>query len=433
MVHYQNLRNKLFESLKAQSPLFKLLFNGQQLQGSYGDNVKVGHPDEYDLVFFLKIPKQEELIITEDPDCPGNVFIDVQNVLNALKNEKGDSLIYEKLRTWTTSENESEYLNIEKLQFWLKSCFDKALLAMKSSGVLKNFKFVYRRCGPAHTMFVDEPQKFSVDFVPAIVLGQSAERHGIPKPVEGQKSFRVSYFAEEQKLMKDKKALKNALRIMKKFRDSHSNMANLKSYYIKTLFLWKTAEVENSYWDSRLCDVITDMFKQLKLSLDEGRLEFYWNKNLNLYGFMNEKKIREMRYYIMGVYEEIFYAHERMYLQQHKAHRILSIFLTKAERRQCLPLIGRHIKNRYQREVRAVKRFKASHITTATAAGVSHYEEMFTYRATAINDNYMLKEEITYISDGGEPFLHNLSEGCLIELYNLFDYDERCFHNSIMY
>ncbi|XP_054745305.1 cyclic GMP-AMP synthase-like receptor [Anastrepha obliqua] len=445
MLHYQALRDKLFENLKLQDPVFKKLFNGHQLQGSYGDNVKVNHADEYDLVFFLNFPASDEILVTEDPDMPGNFFIDMKNVLEAIRNQKQNALVYEKLQTMTVKENDCEYLDVEKLHSWLKSCFDKALLVMKSDGegVPFNLKFAYQRCGPAHTVTVSEPCTFSVDFVPGIVLGpkhiimamSTAEWHGIPKPITNTKSFRASYYAMEQELMKNKNNLKNALRIMKKFRDSHPNMNNLKSYYIKTLFLWKSSQVENHYWERRLCDSIKDMFCLLKCSLDEGHLGFFWNKKLNLFNALDGKQLREMRCYINCVYEEILVAHDNMHLCQPRAEKIINLFLNRDERKECLPLIGRHIKTKRHRLVPAASRFRVpppyKFPMPHSLIGAPQY---FSSEAITVPDGplsfefYNLKERPTYISDDGELFLTDLPEEYLKSLYELFEYEDPLTH-----
>ncbi|XP_017494009.1 PREDICTED: uncharacterized protein LOC108382121, partial [Rhagoletis zephyria] len=412
---------------------------------SYGDNVKVNRADEYDLVFFLNFPAKDEILVTEDPDLPGNFFIDVKNVLKTLKSQKQNCLLYEKLRTWTVKDNDCEYLDIEKLHAWLKSCFSKALLAMKNSveGVPSNLKFVYQRCGPAHTITVSEPCKFSVDFVPGIVLGAQhvimenspPEWHGIPKPVQNTKSFRASYYSLERELIKNKNNLKNALRILKKFRDSHPNMNNLKSYYIKTLFLWRNSQVDNEYWARRLCDSIKDMFSLLKCCLDAGYLGFYWNKKLNLFNELNEEQLNEMRSYMKCVCDDILVAHENMYLSPALALKVIHLFLSKDERLQCLPLIARHVKTKRYRLVTAGTRHRIHHFDSPPSATSPPARTLFgapkIFNPIKITIPYpqqplacKLEYSPSYDSDGGEPFLGALSQDYLKDLYEVFAWEQ---------
>jgi len=141
-------------------------------------------------------------------------------------------------------------------------------------------KIKYKRCGPAHTVFIDEPNmKYSVDFVPAVrlsaqqnVLGAEQLKYfkniqywdAIPKPLKpfqpNNISFRASYYEAEKEMLRDKEKLKIVIKLMKKFRDSKPNMNNIKSYYIKTLLLWEIKSRPATYWrQKKLYEILIDV------------------------------------------------------------------------------------------------------------------------------------------------------------------------------
>ncbi|XP_036332743.1 uncharacterized protein LOC118744118 [Rhagoletis pomonella] len=272
MFHMEHLRNNLFSSLKKDT-IFSKIYNGVYLKGSYGDNLKVKYPDEYDLVFRLKLPEYKRIILLRDQRVPGNVILDFTNVFHTIANQKQHAESYKQLKKWVTEKN---FLSVRLLQSWLESRFTKALSDLNKQVIYENVAsaITYRKQGPAHTIFMNNPYKYSVDFVPAIVLSSSqallntitGDWDAIPKPLKNtprEISFRASYDSLEHDIIKDKKSLKNALRIMKKFRDRHQNMSNLKSYYIKTLFLWRASKERTYFWNQSISCVVIEMYHRM--------------------------------------------------------------------------------------------------------------------------------------------------------------------------
>ncbi|XP_017866377.1 PREDICTED: uncharacterized protein LOC108615985 isoform X2 [Drosophila arizonae] len=273
--HYNVLRDTIYKGLKAVAPFDKWL-NGHKLGGSYGDNLKITMPDEFDLVIHLKFPENERITVKKDPCRPGNVILNMTEVLKILKNQDHNRVTYTHLIKLVSSKNE---LMEHKLQALITSAMTKVLNGMEYKiNVDGNITEVtYRRCGPAHTMFIDTKDiKYSVDFVPAIKLNASQNILGeeelkyfvkngfweaIPKPLKpidpNNVSFRASYYDSELLMLKDKHKLKEVIRFMKKFRDNKQNMSNLKSYFIKTVLLWQVKEKPSDYWrTSQLKDVL---------------------------------------------------------------------------------------------------------------------------------------------------------------------------------
>lgn len=240
--------------------------------GSFGDNLKVCLPDEYDMSFFIKFPETSLIIVKEDHDLPGNVHLDFTKVLAKIKTEKQHANLLKLLGKWLDDKN---YLLVEKFQAFINSRFIHVMLQMENrivvNGKLATLRYI--RQGPAHTIHVTESLnvKYSVDFVPSILLnqGQSLVRdiigqwEAVPKPSQCYNpkytSFRTSYFRQEHAIIAGKHNLKNALRMVKKFRDSHLNMHKMKSYFIKTHFLWKTKQENDAYWRKSLTTIIIDV------------------------------------------------------------------------------------------------------------------------------------------------------------------------------
>ncbi|XP_059225210.1 cyclic GMP-AMP synthase-like receptor isoform X2 [Stomoxys calcitrans] len=298
--HFEVLKHIIFKKLREFQP-FGSLFNGYQMGGSYGDNLKVTLPDEFDLVFHIAFPEYKLINVVEDHHLPGNVHLDFTKVLKKIRNEKQHAVAYKRLIEWLNDQN---FLIVEKMQAYFQSCFTRVMIEMQWS--LDSVALSYRRCGPAHTIDVNEEGfYYSVDFVPGILLEQSQSivpRHvgqweAIPKPICGairSTSFRSSFYRQEQALINDKYNLKNALRMMKKFRDKNSNLSNMKSYFIKTLFLWKAKEEHQSYWRQPLSKIIVDMFRSLETSLKMKKLLFFWDQRLNMYDRYTHIQLSEM-------------------------------------------------------------------------------------------------------------------------------------------
>lgn len=229
-------------------------------------------PDEYDMNFFIRFPEMSSIIVREDDDLPGNVHLDFTKVLAKIRNEKQHAKLMKHLLKWVDDKN---YLKVEKFQSFINSNFTTAMLNMQNK-ICVNGKFAtlrYRRQGPAHTIHVTESYNFEyiVDFVPGILLNSeqsvisnvNGTWEAIPKPSAtynpNYTSFRASFFRQEHAIIKNKYNLKNALRMVKKFRDSHQNMNKMKSYFIKTHFLWKTKQENRNYWHKTLTTIIIDV------------------------------------------------------------------------------------------------------------------------------------------------------------------------------
>ncbi|XP_017044909.2 cyclic GMP-AMP synthase [Drosophila ficusphila] len=287
--------------------------------GSSGDQLKVAKPNEFDLVFKLQIPYYESIVVTRDSNNPGNVFLNMTRVLELLRDDPREDHRSLRKLLQTQLVDAKNFLVVGKLCSWLQSLFRKALNRMEDrlevDGMVSHLK--YKTCGPAHTIYVDGELTYSVDFVPAIllraeqnVLGAKSLRYfelaslshweAIPKPLKTHTptssiSFRSSFYAAEKAMLRGKhENCRDAIKLMKKFRDVKTNLSNLKSYYIKTLFLWKISNVPETYWQQPLTDILPDMFDDLTECLRQGILPFFWDPELNMLDVLTSDQVKEM-------------------------------------------------------------------------------------------------------------------------------------------
>ncbi|XP_061388033.1 cyclic GMP-AMP synthase-like receptor [Musca vetustissima] len=307
--------------------------------GSYGDNLKVTVPNEFDLVFHIRFPENKLIIVREDPELAGNVHLDFTKVLAKIHREKQHATTYTYLCKWLDDDN---CLIVNKLQSYIQSCFTKALEDMDWH--FDNIKLRYHREGPAHTIKVNGlTMEYSVDFVPGILMDQEqsvtkanvGQWEAIPKPIKwadwDHTSFRSSFYRQEQNLIKDCNNLKNCLRMIKKFRDAHSNMSCMKSYFIKTLFLWKVQEKQNkSYWNNSLSVIILDMFIAMENSLRSEELPFFWDRRLNMYQELSSFNLSEMLRCVRNA--RIFLEKAKMEITPLTQSLVYEIFLNYHER-----------------------------------------------------------------------------------------------------
>ncbi|KAH8232809.1 hypothetical protein KR026_000533 [Drosophila bipectinata] len=313
--HYDALRKELYSQWRSNKVLDKIL-KGHTLGGTYGDNLKVAMPNEFDLVIHLVFPENDKIIVKADPRKPGNVTLDMTKVMEIIGKQDQNKPVFEQLQKMV---NRNQLLCEDKLQSWLQGVMTTTLNKMdkqiKVGSVVSPLS--YKKSGPAHTIDVKGRYVYSVDFVPAIrlkaaqcVLGPEQKRHfgttphwdAIPKPMKPAQpeniSFRASYYEAEKGLLQDKHNLKNSIRLMKRLRDTKNNMANLKSYYIKTLFLWEVTKQDSKYWQKPMYEIVTEMLDRLsntlKLTSSKGKLLFFWDPKLDMFAELTDRQRQDM-------------------------------------------------------------------------------------------------------------------------------------------
>ncbi|KAI8035677.1 hypothetical protein M5D96_011427 [Drosophila gunungcola] len=235
----------------------------------------------------LQIPYYESIVVSRDSNVPGNVLLDMTRVLEFLRDDPREDCQSIRKLLQNQLVDAQNFLVVDKLRSWLQSLFSQALNRIADrvevDGIVSQLK--YRTCGPAHTIVVDGELEYSVDFVPAIRLG--AEQN-----VLGEDQLTSSFYAAEKAMLPEN--CRDAIKLMKKFRDVKTNLSNLKSYYIKTLFLWKIRKEPESYWQKPLTVILPDMFEELTKCLGQGKLPFFWDPELNMIDVLTPEQVMDM-------------------------------------------------------------------------------------------------------------------------------------------
>lgn len=160
---------------------------------------------------------------------------------------------------------------------------------------------------------------------------------GVPKPDKKKLTdnrFFVSSYAEiERDYLNGKNSLKNLIRLFKKIRDT-KKYTNLKSYYIKMIFLWVIEKEDKNYWNKSMgelflavirqkiynfnyffCDslmnpILFQMFEVLLKHLNEGKLLFFWDERQNLFGDFKPQQLQAMHAQLLAEQKKILKAIE---------------------------------------------------------------------------------------------------------------------------
>lgn len=273
--YFETVRDRILGQLQEDEPAFKSLYGGNDLAGSYADNLKVLHADEFDLQVYLRLKEFRLLKVPATKNFPGLVEINMKSMLEEIQKMQQYKALYDQLNTLVDQEG---YLIPSKLQSWFQRMFTKVLDKTGKTFVHNgnHYELAHSQSGPAHTLSVtvEKVYKFSIDFVPVIKLLADevwrADRHAVktleqsnmwvavPKPQKtAHRSFQTSYDKMERSIIKFKKNFKNVDRLLKKIRDRY-DITNFKSYYIKTVCLWVNDDVKNpdEFWKKPSLEVL---------------------------------------------------------------------------------------------------------------------------------------------------------------------------------
>lgn len=300
--YFTAVRDHLLQKLQLMSPAFKSLCNGNDLAGSYADGLKVMSPNEFDFHVYLRLREFNLLGVETVSDFPGQVDLNVKRVLDRIRPMQQYSDVHKVLLSLI---DENNYLVPKKIQSWLEGLLIRAKNDIGERFQIGSDKYyiTHSRSGPAQTfdVVVNGRDTFSIDFVPVIKIMVSEHWPcpsrdpvslsvnnfwvAVPKPRENTTSFQTSFEFMERKIISNKNTLKAVDRLLKKLRDRH-NITNLKSYYIKTVCMWKDDEVDRNFWNKSLYFVFIEVFKKLLSFGDE--MPFYWDKEQNMFDKLSE-------------------------------------------------------------------------------------------------------------------------------------------------
>lgn len=111
----------------------------------------------------------------------------------------------------------------------------------------------------------------------------------IPNPSKNREWI-CSYAGIERQFLKGTQNMKPLIRIFKKIRDN-KQLTNLKSYYIKTIFLHQNSEKGSEYWQQSLAILFMEMFDVILKHLLEHRLQSFWIGNLICFIAIDQDKL----------------------------------------------------------------------------------------------------------------------------------------------
>lgn len=260
--------------------------------GSTKEGLKVIKPDEFDVMIPLNVTPQS-FSLEPAGSAPGFVVL-----------RKGDCEMFS-LDKYLSQEEEGEqkYLSPQKLRTHFQSYIRKSINSITDYKVTSGPK------GPSITLHVeyDLNKKFTVDFVPVIILG---ETHVVAKPHPEflkndvpayEKFWRESFSHKEWDIMARHtgESHKKCLKIAKAIRLNVAQLSMFNSYVFKTVFLHMLDESGPEEWaEETLQDRFIDFFQTFLLYLRKGQLPHHFNPCVNLLEYYDEKAVENAKNFL---------------------------------------------------------------------------------------------------------------------------------------
>lgn len=283
-------------------PAFFALFGQKQYVGSFYENLKIDMPDEFDINFELSLPSYIGHLEVCRSGQPGFCRLRLhENTSFESDSRKADAK--RQVKNWTDFEG---FLSRYKVNQWMQSVVDRALRAYVYNYEQKVFMFSRSMSGPAVTLtvtLINHPQvHLSLDFVPVFVFENwphvenlrewipemvVQKWYAVPKSINNDRDFRLSFWHQERYLLLGTDQMKPVLKLVKKLRDDRQ-WKGFSSYYIKTMFLWKTDANGRYYWRKGLGETFIEMLNEQKnYLLNYKSLPFFWVKGNDLLSQLN--------------------------------------------------------------------------------------------------------------------------------------------------
>lgn len=308
--HFDNVSIDMIRRIKEKDAFFGKIFQMIQLAGSYADGIKVSAPNEFDVLVLLKFPKPVPV-----SSLPGYVTINISDGLNTWFGWMNGN--DEKYKRFIDSEG---YVIQDQILDWLRVLVREIL--SEQQNILKingaEYSIDHYNSGPAITLDVDVRKSpfggigcFSIDLVPACQF-QSADKwvadkrptltvprfwNAIPKPNKSRlhknRDWICSYAELERDYLNGLNRMKPLIKFFKKIRDK-AELTNLKSYYIKTIFLHKRIETSECYWNTSLALLFMEMFDIILEHLRSKALWSLWHRNYNLFSQLDNYQLNDI-------------------------------------------------------------------------------------------------------------------------------------------
>ncbi|XP_053967276.1 cyclic GMP-AMP synthase-like receptor 1 isoform X1 [Anastrepha ludens] len=318
------IRDHVLNGMKNVDGVFKKMYQGTSLFGSYANNVRIKYPNEFDVIFILGIPHSSNIVVNRDAYSPGYVNLDLEEVMEHLQDAKGYAEVYD---CFNELIDEDDCLLRKSFQIWLKKV---VLSCLKTYGnEIRGhqgdlYTLMYSKRGLAHTIYAKcTARSISIDLIPGISFGKAewmkvSKRHrkmfgdtkwyAVPKPpvrlFHTKCAFMICNPKVERKLLLGRQNLKVVFRLLKSLRDKYG-MKRLKSYFITTAFLWEVEKQKKSFWNNPLHILLEHMLESLADSFAEGCLPFYWDRKNNLLNNLDDEEIDDYAEKLKRAYETL--------------------------------------------------------------------------------------------------------------------------------
>ncbi|XP_061709674.1 cyclic GMP-AMP synthase-like receptor [Cydia pomonella] len=311
---FQAVSLKLNDLMKQVDPYYEryslVRFEGRR------DRLRINKPDDFDMEIVIGLP-----VNIHDPShgdvvedvAPGVVRLNIGDQLQGLLDRGGDWRIIETAHRWLDKDN---YLLRSLFMDWYKTVVDKALnlvdaiednlpFAMNGIMVERDMYTLRLADSQSFTLIVEDPQcgfRLDVDLVPALEfldkestrMPSKRRKKGnflvVPKPMKGGPYDAAAWRRPLQLEECDLLYMKQAIRLIKKLRDSQG-MLKIESYYIKTIFYHESIGQEHDpeFWSrNSLAELFKHIVKKLHQYLETKNIPYFWNVDYNLLSNIDE-------------------------------------------------------------------------------------------------------------------------------------------------
>ncbi|XP_055838679.1 cyclic GMP-AMP synthase-like protein isoform X2 [Episyrphus balteatus] len=346
---YEVIINNIMELMQKTDPVFKKIYRGPSLFGSYLDNIKLVAPDEFDVHFLLQFPFHESIKVERDFQRPGNVKL--QLPLTSYVYGTNSELVWQHFKNLADS---SRYFMIDKLKDWVKEILEKAQIDkyyVNTPGGGK-YQLKYITKGVAHTVIcknVNDGREISLDLVPAFKIDLShwcnnnwfAEREfpsivgqnqrfyfAVPKPCGRDRDANISFSMcmphLEKDLINGKQNLKPTLRLLKSIRDKIDGGYLMKSYFIKVVCMNANEGYVRHYafWNKPLGELLLLMLDKIINCLNTECIRDYWNSSKNLLEGLPKQKLSDLKQFFQKVRNDLYTFSRQGDVNYHEIRRL---------------------------------------------------------------------------------------------------------------
>lgn len=323
---FDTIFQAVHKKMKEVDPYYQKYSSTVQCCGSHFDNLRIDKPDEFDMDIVIGLPvnikvdpfNPDNSDIILEAKSPGYVQLKMGVQFQKLPmRDREEWLINKTAYEW---KDDANYLLRSKFCDWFKGVVNKALnkFEVSSNGrpvyYVEGVPYVIDKSesGPAMTLLISNNSrnfKLDVDLVPCFKFPESRwpisksyrdipqrckkdywmvvgkPNKGSPCAYDQSRSWRIALHNQERELMYNSYNLRQAIRLIKKLRDS-LEMKKIASYYIKTIFYWEVMEINNpEYWQRNSpATLFKHMVGKLHQALVAKNIPYFWNKHNNLIG-----------------------------------------------------------------------------------------------------------------------------------------------------